>query len=137
MSEDALPGYRGKLRDALDKAGTRIGDLIKVETKKGVYEGTLMPRLETSDDWHLVLKLISGYNIGIAFENSVTISRLGQAEKPIFRPPPLPEVKRGRLSLLGTYLVSYQSSQTLLSWTPIYFTAFSARTSSMGTGLEW
>lgn len=104
MSEDALPGYRGKLRDALEKAGTKIGDLIKVKTKKGVYEGTLMPRLETADDWHLVLKLISGYNIGIAFENSVTVSRLGQAEKPIFRPPPLPEVKRGlqKVSIVST-----------------------------------
>ena len=104
MSEEALQGYRGHLRDALRATGADIGDLIRVETRGRVYEGILMPRLESSDDWHLVLKLRSGYNIGVAFDDSTRVERLGAAEKPEFKPPPLPEVKPGlpRVSIIST-----------------------------------
>jgi glutamyl-tRNA(Gln) amidotransferase subunit D len=63
-----------------------------------------MPRLESADDRHIVLKLRSGYNIGVAFDEGTRVTRLGKAEKPEFRPPPLPEMKSGlpRVSIIST-----------------------------------
>ena len=56
MNDDKLSGYRGKLRDLLQSAGVAIGDKIQVILKKRQYEGSLMPRVETADEKHLVLK---------------------------------------------------------------------------------
>ena len=99
-----LHGYRGSLRGALEAAGAEIGDLVRVEAGGRIYEGILMPRLESADDWHLVIKLRSGYNIGVAFDDSARVERLGAAEKPEFRPPPPPELKPGlpRVSIIST-----------------------------------
>ncbi|MCW3979107.1 MAG: Glu-tRNA(Gln) amidotransferase subunit GatD, partial [Candidatus Bathyarchaeota archaeon] len=104
MGEAPFHGYRNRLREALKAAGAGIGDLLKVEAGDRSYEGSLMPRLESADDWHIVLKLKSGYNIGVAVDEGTKITRLGQAEKPEFRPPPLPEMKGGlpRVSIVST-----------------------------------
>ncbi|HDI53273.1 MAG TPA: Glu-tRNA(Gln) amidotransferase GatDE subunit D, partial [Candidatus Bathyarchaeota archaeon] len=99
-----LQGYRGPLRELLERSGVDIGDLIRVEKGSRIYEGYLMPRLETADEWHLVLKLRSGYNIGVAYEPSMRVKRLGAAVKPEFRPPPLPEQRSGlpKVSIIST-----------------------------------
>ena len=62
MSE--LKGYKGKSLDYLLTKDVSIGDSIKIISDL-TYEGILMPRYETSEDSHIVLKLKSGYNIGI------------------------------------------------------------------------
>ncbi len=104
MAENPLPGYRGKLREALEAAGAEIGDQLEIEKGDQLYKGSLMPRVETSDDWHMVLKLKSGYNVGIAYLDDLVITRLGAAEKPEFKPPPLPEMKPGmpKVSIIST-----------------------------------
>jgi len=104
MDGEALRGYRGRLKEALEETGTDIGDLLRVEAGGRIYEGILMPRLESADDRHLVIKLRSGYNIGVAFDDSTRVERLGAAEKPEFRPPPLPEVRPElpRVSIIST-----------------------------------
>lgn len=104
MGCETMYGYRGRLLRALMAAGVDVGDLMRVETGGKIYEGILMPRLESADDWHLVIKLISGYNIGVAFDEESRVERLGSAEKPEFRPPPPPEQKPGlpRVSIIST-----------------------------------
>jgi glutamyl-tRNA(Gln) amidotransferase subunit D len=99
-----LQGYRGALRGLLERSRVEIGDLIRVEKEGRLYEGYLMPRLETADEWHLVLKLKSGYNIGVAYHPSMRIEKLGEAAKPEFRPPPLPKqrVELPRVSIVST-----------------------------------
>ena len=62
MSEDQ--GYSGKALDCLKKNNAKVGDTIKI-TADLTYSGILMPRYESGDDKHLVLKLGSGYNVGI------------------------------------------------------------------------
>lgn len=57
-------GYKGKSLDFLQKNKIKVGDLIKVVTDSR-YSGIVMPRYEYSDDEHVVLKLKSGYNIGL------------------------------------------------------------------------
>jgi glutamyl-tRNA(Gln) amidotransferase subunit D len=104
MGEDSLQGYRGRLKMALGAIRAGIGDQIKVESGGAVYEGSLMPRLESDDEHHVVLKLRNGYNLGVKFDASSQIERLGEAEKPEFRPPPLPPMKEGlpRVSIVST-----------------------------------
>ena len=104
MGEDSLQGYRGRLREALEAAGADIGDQLTIESEGRTYEGSLMPRLEAADDWHIVLKMKTGYNIGVAVDEETKIRKTGQAEKPEFKPPPLPEMKEGlpRVSIIST-----------------------------------
>ena len=104
MGERPLHGYRGHLRKALDEIGAGIGDLLRVGHGDGSQKGTLMPRVETADDQHIVLKLRTGYNIGITYSEGMAITRLGEAEKPEFRPPPLPPMKEGlpKVSIVST-----------------------------------
>ncbi|TEU11470.1 Glu-tRNA(Gln) amidotransferase GatDE subunit D, partial [Candidatus Bathyarchaeota archaeon] len=104
MGEDSLQGYRGKLREALEAAGADIGDQLTIESEGRIYEGSLMPRLEAADDWHIVLKMKTGYNIGVAVDEETKIQKTGQAEKPEFKPPPLPKMKESlpRVSIIST-----------------------------------
>lgn len=104
MSEDKLTGYRGKLRESLEKTGAEIGDKLKVTINNQQYSGSLMPRVETYDDWHLIIKLSSGYNIGLAYSDQMEITKIGTAPKPEFKQPPLPKAREGlpRVSIIST-----------------------------------
>jgi glutamyl-tRNA(Gln) amidotransferase subunit D len=55
-----------------------------------VYEGILIPRSEYGDEKHLVLKLKSGYNIGISITANTKVGKIGKGTKPAFAPPSLP-----------------------------------------------
>jgi glutamyl-tRNA(Gln) amidotransferase subunit D len=102
--EEPLQGYGGRVREALEEAGVRIGDLIRIRAGGREYEGILMPRIETVEDQYIVLKLRSGYNIGVAMADPIRIERLREAERPRFRPPPIPEGRPGlpRVSIIST-----------------------------------
>lgn len=60
-----LTGYKGNALSVLSNHKVSIGNTILVKTHEGEYTGILMPRYEFSDDNHIVIKLKSGYNIGI------------------------------------------------------------------------
>lgn len=89
---------------ALKAIGAGIGDFVKVESKNTIYEGSLMPRLESDDEHHIVLKLRNGYNLGVTFNALTRVKRIGEADKPEFSPPPLPSIKKGlpRVSIVST-----------------------------------
>ncbi|MGQ0791268.1 MAG: asparaginase domain-containing protein, partial [Nitrosopumilaceae archaeon] len=57
-------GYTGMSLTFLKKSNVKVGDSVKI-TEDLTYAGILMPRYEHTDDKHIVLKLKSGYNIGI------------------------------------------------------------------------
>ena len=94
MNEN-LSGYKGKTLGVLAKSRVQVGDLIRV-TKDGVtYEGILIPRSELGDDKHVVIKIKSGYNIGVEVTSATSIVKLGADKRPAFTPPALPEQKPG------------------------------------------
>ena len=62
MSE--FKGYSGKSLSLLKQNNAKVGDSIKI-TSDLTYSGILMPRYESGDDSHIILKLKSGYNVGI------------------------------------------------------------------------
>ena len=84
MSE--LKGYKGKIRDFLTQNQVKVGDLIKI-TSELTFSGILMPRYESGDESHIVLKLKSGYNIGIEFEKIEKIEKIEKSEWCLFLYP--------------------------------------------------
>ena len=72
-------GYKGKIRDFLISNNIEVGDVVKI-TSELTYSGILMPRYESGDEDHIVLKLKSGYNIGIEFEKIEKIEKTGERE---------------------------------------------------------
>jgi hypothetical protein len=53
---------------------------VKTGTTRGDFEGLILPRSETSDDAHLVLKLGSGYNVGLRFDTILQMEETGYRE---------------------------------------------------------
>lgn len=80
MSDDGLQGYRGTARSVLEKNGVRVWSDVEVESKDGRLTGLILPRSETADDKHIVLKLATGYNIGVAAETVTRITESGRRE---------------------------------------------------------
>jgi len=57
-------GYEGNSLKFLKANQISVGDFVKILSDI-TYSGIIMPRYEHSDDKHIVLKLKSGYNIGL------------------------------------------------------------------------
>jgi glutamyl-tRNA(Gln) amidotransferase subunit D len=57
-------GYEGNSLEFLKTNQISVGDSVKILADI-TYSGIIMPRYEHSDDKHIVLKLKSGYNIGL------------------------------------------------------------------------
>src|SRR4030042_416862 len=94
MSEkEENSGYKGEALSALKKAGCEGADVVRVASNGKVYEGILIPRSETGDGKHVVVKLKSGYNVGVQITPNVKIEKIGKGSKPTFASPALPEQK--------------------------------------------
>jgi len=65
MSDPAFKGYKGRAKEVLKSLGGRVWANVVLKTDKGNFEGVILPRSETADGDHIVLKLKTGYNIGI------------------------------------------------------------------------
>jgi glutamyl-tRNA(Gln) amidotransferase subunit D len=75
-------GYKGKSLEFLEKHNLQVGNIVSVETDS-TYSGILMPRYEYNDDKHIVLKLKSGYNIGLEIDKikKIEIESSGNIKK--------------------------------------------------------
>jgi len=92
MSEkEEFSGYKGEALKAIKKAEAEIGDVIRITKDGYIYEGILIPRSEYGDEKHIVIKLKSGYNIGIHITPNTKIQKTGEGAKPAFAAPPPPE----------------------------------------------
>lgn len=89
--EEKFSGYRGDALEAIKRAEAQIGDLIRITKNGEVYEGILIPRSEYGDEKHVVIKIKSGYNIGVRITQNTRIEKIGVGAKPAFAAPPLPE----------------------------------------------
>jgi len=65
MSDDIFQGYKGAALNILKKFNVRVWGQAEVNTTRGLFQGTILPRSENDDDKHIVMKIITGYNIGI------------------------------------------------------------------------
>jgi glutamyl-tRNA(Gln) amidotransferase subunit D len=101
---DTFKGYKGRALELLKSFKMRVWSNATIDTTRGKFEGIILPRSENDDDKHIVIKLITGYNIGIDTdtitdmkENSFKEAHYKIPEKEFPFTPGLPKVK-----LLGT-----------------------------------
>jgi glutamyl-tRNA(Gln) amidotransferase subunit D len=97
-------GYRGGALAFLKKAGAGVGDVVEVRTKWGTVTGTVVPRYLYGDPDHVVLKLKSGYNVGLDVHGLRGATVKAKGESPSFFAPPPPRSPKGlpKVLILGT-----------------------------------
>ena len=125
MSEDIFQGYKGNALRTLKKFNVRVWGQSLIKTSRGEFQGTVLPRSENDDDKHIVLKISTGYNIGIAVDTIIEMSETGY-KKAVYKIPEkefpftkgLPKVK-----LLGTggtiaSRLDYRTGAVIPAFTP-------------------
>lgn len=101
---DNYRGYRGEALSILQHYDAQVWSDVEVSTDKGAFTGIVLPRSETADPHHIVLKLRSGYNVGIAAGTIQGITIQGRKEAHYKIPEkefPF-DPKKPRVKLLGT-----------------------------------
>jgi len=73
--------YRGISRKFLESAEISIGDKVKITKDDIYYEGMVLDRAEDTDEFHVVLKLNNGYNVGLDIQDA-KIEFFENGEKP-------------------------------------------------------
>ena len=73
--------YKENSNEYIKNYGLSIGDTVKVNKEDISYIGILLDRPEDSEDGYLVIKLSSGYNIGVAIDNT-TAELIEKGDKP-------------------------------------------------------
>ncbi len=76
-ADDPYRGYRGMAREKLEAFGVRVWSEVTADTTRGGFRGIVLPRSETADDRHIVIKLATGYNVGLAVESILAMEEKG------------------------------------------------------------
>jgi glutamyl-tRNA(Gln) amidotransferase subunit D len=123
---DMFQGYRGAARAVLEKLGIGVWSEVEIENDQGsVFTGVILPRSETADDLHVVVKLFTGYNVGIAVGRITRAKELGY-KKAVYKIPeqafPYDPVKKN-VTLLGTggtiaSRLDYRTGAVIPAFTP-------------------
>ncbi len=80
MSNDDYKGYRGEALSVLKSNQVRVWSDVVAETTRGRFQGIVLPRSETEDDRHIVMKLPNGYNVGLRSDTVRTMSERSRIE---------------------------------------------------------
>ncbi len=91
--------YKGKTGKIL--AGIETGDRVRIDKGGKSFEGHLMPRTELGGENHIVIKLDSGYNIGIDITKAA-VEKLRAAGKPKKAGKPGTAWKKPNVTIIGT-----------------------------------
>ena len=73
-------GYHGQALELLKRYKAFVWSEIELITTGGDFKGIILPRSETADDLHIVIKIKVGYNFGIAINKIKNIIILGRKE---------------------------------------------------------
>ncbi|MBF8295095.1 MAG: ansA 2 [Bacteroidetes bacterium] len=77
---DNYRGYRGETLETLKAYNAQVWSDVEIKTDRGSFTGIVLPRSETADPHHIVLKLRSGYNVGVAAAGVQSIIIQGRRE---------------------------------------------------------
>jgi glutamyl-tRNA(Gln) amidotransferase subunit D len=80
MSDDLYKGYRNEALSCLKNFKVGVWHDVEIESTRGSFTGIILPRSETADDRHIVLKLRNGYNVGLEVETIEAIKEIGRKE---------------------------------------------------------
>jgi len=104
VSADRYKGYRDPALSVLRQFGVRVWSDAEVETTRGRFVGIILPRSETADANHIVLKLRNGYNVGLRYDTIRSMKEVGYKEA-VYRIPSKDfphDPAKPRVKLLGT-----------------------------------
>jgi glutamyl-tRNA(Gln) amidotransferase subunit D len=103
-NNDEYKGYKGEALSTLQRFNALVWSDVEISTADGDFKGLILPRSETADEHHIVLKIPVGYNIGIAAKRIQAINILGRKEAHYKIPEKdFPyDPKKPRVKLLGT-----------------------------------
>ncbi len=73
--------YSKEMESLFGKTGVGVGDTVEISSENGNFEGVIMPRPEIGDLSILVLKLKSGYNMGIRLDLIKEISLVNKGKR--------------------------------------------------------
>jgi glutamyl-tRNA(Gln) amidotransferase subunit D len=100
MNADFFQGYKGEALELLKKYNVRVWGQAEIDTTRGQFKGTVLPRSENDDNKHIVVKVITGYNIGVDVSTITKMKETGYKkanyaipEKEFPTTPNLPNVK--------------------------------------------
>lgn len=101
---DIYKGYRDSALQVLKDNHVRVWSDVELETEQGGFKGIILPRSETSDAKHIVLKLRNGYNVGINVRTIQSIREVARKEAHYKIPEKeFPyDAKKPNVKLLGT-----------------------------------
>ncbi|MHA1354322.1 MAG: Glu-tRNA(Gln) amidotransferase subunit GatD [Candidatus Heimdallarchaeota archaeon] len=118
-------GYKGVLRKRLETEGVGIWSQVRVVKGDAVYEGVILPRSQHTSEGYLVLKVDTGYNIGVKITDETTIVEYGYKEGKYKLPDISVSFKEGlpKVTLLGTggtvaSRLDYRTGAVLPAFTP-------------------
>lgn len=125
-ARDGLDGYKGRARATLERLGVRVWSDVRITNDRGsTFKGVILPRSETYDDLHVVVKLDNGYNVGLHVDRIRHVEELGFKEaiyqipeKAFPRQADLPQI-----TLLGTggtiaSRLDYRTGAVIPAFTP-------------------
>ncbi|MCE5305618.1 MAG: Glu-tRNA(Gln) amidotransferase subunit GatD [Chloroherpetonaceae bacterium] len=123
--KELYKGYRSKALEVLKKYNAYIWSDIDLVTDEHTFQGIILPRSETSDEFHIVLKLESGYNIGILWNKVKDIKIKGRKEAHYLIPekefPYSPKMPRVKLFGTGGTIASrldYRTGAVIPAFSP-------------------
>lgn len=125
MTERETSGYKGKLKQRMEQEKIGIWSEVRIAKGNAIYEGVILPRSEHTAEGFIVLKVDTGYNIGVKITDDCSIEELGY-KKGNYRLPNI-EVKYNPnlpdVSLLGTggtvaSRLDYRTGAVLPAFTP-------------------
>jgi glutamyl-tRNA(Gln) amidotransferase subunit D len=104
MNDDLHKGYRDPCRAVMERFDITVWCDVETRTTRGDFAGLVLPRSETADPLHLVLKLSNGYNIGLRHDTILSLVKTGYREAHYKIPEkefPV-DPSKPRVKLLGT-----------------------------------
>ncbi len=125
MANNDYKGYKGKALETLKKFKGMVWCDVVISTHRADFTGIILPRSETADEFHVVLKLRSGYNVGILAESITGIKIEGRKEA-IYKIPEKEfpfDPKKPNVKLLGTggtiaSRLDYRTGAVIPAFTP-------------------
>ncbi len=123
---DRFQGYRGPAKEMLEKFGIGVWSEVEITNDEGSdFKGVILPRNETCDDLHVVVKLINGYNVGLAADRIVAARETGY-RKAVYKIPEKDfpsDPKKKSVTLLGTggtiaSRLDYRTGAVIPAFTP-------------------
>lgn len=76
-NDDKYKGYRQSGLEKLKEQGVEVWSEVEAETTRGNFRGIILPRSETADDRHIVLKMATGYNVGLRADKIISMKQVG------------------------------------------------------------